>query len=325
MIVALFALVGGARAALAAPPPIVGTWHLSDGRTFALAADGNARGGGRTGMWAQDGRTFVITWFNPQPGMENEIEEVDRVAVAPNGTALSGKTDAGARIGGTRTAHAVAAQNAPRSVEAAAVAAARPSARVRRPPGSDGGMTAYNGLGRTNAAAEILGTTGETSATSATSVTSAPPGATTAASLASASTTSGSTPTASTRSSYAGAAAPGVPKAPGPPIVSPLLVSFTAMNQKVVMSVSLPGFTDYMGFCLAPGNCALGASSAPWSCNSQIAFTVPISFQGPGPVTIVMYGPTIPHVNMDCTFYVQAPLGFINYYTTKVLVSIRIP
>jgi hypothetical protein len=296
-------------------------------------------------MWSQDGRTFVITWFDPKPGMENEIDAVDRVTLSADGATLRGNADDGAHISATRTSHALLAVAAPsgtRSATATAVASAS-SAIVRLRPrrASDAGMAAYNGLGASFAAAQARNTAAGAVATpgsvaangpataSAAAPASAQQGAfagTSSSSIAAGATSTGGSSPGTSTGTYAGAAVMQSPKAPGPPSVSPVSVSFTAVNQKVVLSVSLPGYTDAIGFCLAPGNCALGASSAPWSCQAQIALTTPMIFQGPGPVTIVMYGPNREHVSMDCVFYVQAPYGTImNYYSTKVLVTIRIP
>jgi hypothetical protein len=90
------------------------------------------------------------------------------------------------------------------------------------------------------------------------------------------------------------------------------------------MSISLAGFTGYMGFCLAPGNCAFGGTST-WSCSSQLAAIIPFDFPGPS-ATVTVIGPVLPHVNLDCTLYAQAPFGTYpssGYYTTPVAVHIH--
>jgi len=334
----MFSCIGPCVAAPNAP--IVGTWRLADGTAIAIGPNGDVRGGGRKGAWSQDGRTFVITWFDPKPGMENEIDAIDRVTLSADGTTLSGKGDDSARISATRTSRALLAVAAPsgaRDATATAVASASSgSVRVRPQSAADGGMPAYNGLGRRYAAAQgptaaaapsvPVAASGANAGAAASTQSAATGGSAGAQSNAMGGSAAAASSGATTQVSYGGAAVYQSPKAPGPPSVSPISVTFTAVNQKIPLSVSLAGFTGVIGFCLAPGNCALGASSEPWSCNAQISGAIPILFQGPGPVTIVMYGPNIPHVNLDCVFYVQAPYGAtINYYSTKVLVNIRIP
>jgi hypothetical protein len=358
----LLALAASGRAwAANAPAALAGSWRLGSGATVVLAANGDAREAGRRGSWQRDGRTYVIMWFNPEPGMENEIDEVDRVSLSADGKTLQGNQEDGTRISGVRLAHAVTlpVPAARAGGSGVAYAPARTTATGVTPAA----------LSRRANAGQLRATASLPVAAAAATVTAGPAIAATSATAPVPSSASQAVVQAPASSYQAGAQAsvlsatalaPAMPGAPtvaappvatnvvtapslnagvpahtsqgvdvhlpvpaGAPIVSPQIIGFSAPNQHQDLAISLPGWDLYMTFCPAPGNCASGGSTIPVSCANQ--YTLSTSWiQGPN-ATVTVYGPRIAHVTLDCTIYVEPDYTppVKGYLATPITIHIR--
>jgi hypothetical protein len=123
-------------AASASQTTIVGTWRWSNGSPAVFAADGTVRRQGQTGQWERQGNRYVITWFDPQPGMQNEIDSIDTVTLSPDGTALHGAAGDGSAVNAallSRAQMAVAPPVANRSAVAYAPSVSQPRSSAARP------------------------------------------------------------------------------------------------------------------------------------------------------------------------------------------------
>ncbi len=128
------ALIFGTTFAAAAQTTIVGTWRWTGGGPAVFAPDGTVRRNGQNGLWERRGTTYVVTWLDAKPGMENEIDSVETLTMSSDGTALHGRAQDGRAVSAALLSRAQVAVAAPPANRSAVAYAPRVVARSRPAP-----------------------------------------------------------------------------------------------------------------------------------------------------------------------------------------------
>ena len=156
LIIALLVL-GTTCASAAQVTTIVGTWRWANGGPAVFAPDGTARRQGQTGEWERRGDSFVVTWFDAQPGMQNEIESIDTLALSGDGKSLSGRAGDGSTVRAALISRAHVAVAAPAANRAAVAYAPAPVLRPQSANPSSQAVAGYSNDYDSAAAAAALG------------------------------------------------------------------------------------------------------------------------------------------------------------------------
>jgi hypothetical protein len=135
----------------------VGTWRWANGGPAVFAPDGTARRQGQTGEWERQGDSFVVTWFDAQPGMQNAIESIDTLALSGDGKSLSGRAGDGSTVRATLISRAQVAVAAPAANRAAVAYAPAPVVRPQSANPSSQAVAGYSNDYDSAAAAAALG------------------------------------------------------------------------------------------------------------------------------------------------------------------------
>jgi hypothetical protein len=289
-IVVIF-LLGMTCASAAQAPSIVGTWRWSNGSPAVFAPDGTVHRNGQSGEWERQGNRFVITWFDPKPGMQNEIDAIETVTLSAGGTSLRGTSADGRAVSGALLSHGqitVAAPAANRSAvtSAPAVSSLRRSTPVRT--SSTGALAEYASGGAYGAAAAAAArrpaaTQSSSSSATSSSNSTASGGSSTPASAAVAQTAQSSVQTAAQAAPQSAVASATAPvQTPTIYITAPGAGRVPAPVGNVNVPTVMPNLTVTPSQVYVPGNSsAVAYATVTWVMANPPAISDPSCVNGP--------------------------------------------